>query len=462
MKNSTRDLLNGVWSRFSAPFARGRRDSCACFDGAQTGFASREIFTHALMKFGKTDKGFSRYIATIGIQNFNNVRLAVGYLSMERCVAELGRRTANSDNVISVGRLSPDTLVFLSECPTGTSMRKQIERLQRLLEVEVDVGDGVISAETSIGYQVVDTQEPIEKTLRYAELALDQARENGKAIWEFSEAEYGSAKNRLSLMKEVREGLKNDAFSMQYQPQVNARSGEISGFEALIRWDMPPEGAPNIGDMIELSEKTGDIISITVWTFRRIIQDIEKLESLGLKPTISINVSGVVLSEAEFATHILRKAGKYKDRLVLEVTETALIESPHDAVRNLEMLSEAGFKFSLDDYGTGYSSLEKMRSIPVSELKIDKSFVKDLTTSHHNPLIVRSTIDLAHALELEVVAEGVEDAETMALLAVMGCDIVQGYHISKAMPFDDMVVFLQDETVAERLKSTQSPLALFS
>lgn len=424
--------------------------------------STREDFKSQLLNYSEQPLHGGEYIASIGIHNFTEVRLAVGFLSMERFIHRLAERLCDIKSVVSVGRLNQDSLVLIFECPEGRSLRDLLSSVQRQVGSKIDVGDGVLSAETSIGYCQIVPEIGVEKLMQRVEMAMDQARHSGNTIWRFSEEEISEARNRLSLMSEVRHALAADKFSFAYQPQVNARSGKVTGLEALLRWEEAPEGFPGIGEMIKLSEKTGDILAITIWTFYKVFQDFEAFEELGIHTPISINVSGVVLSEKNFAKHILRKATKYKDRLVLEVTETALIESPHYAVKNLEELSNAGFRFSLDDYGTGYSSLEKMRSIPVSELKIDASFVRDLATSHHNPLIVRSTIDLAHALELEVVAEGVEDAETMALLSVMGCDIVQGYFIGKPMPFEAVVLFLQEGSFEETLKEAQSPFALFS
>lgn len=256
--------------------------------------------------------------------------------------------------------------------------------------------------------------------------------------------------------------LDANQFELAYQPQYDLRHGHIRALEALSRWSSPefPDIAP--AQFIAIAEDHGLIAQLTHWTIERAIRDHCALEAHGLAAPIAVNVSPLLIGDATATERLLAHISRETHRIRVELTETAIIHDPEEALRNLETLSRAGLHISIDDYGTGWSSLAYLQRLPVREIKIDRTFVGQLTRSHRDPLLVRSTIELAHALELEVVAEGVEDIETLALLRAMGCDAAQGYFVAAPMPFEAVKRFLGDRCAIAALATRPSPMALFA
>lgn len=233
-------------------------------------------------------------------------------------------------------------------------------------------------------------------------------------------------------------------FYLVYQPKIHVRNRSVTSAEALIRWQHPRLGLIMPDAFIGLADTSGEIRSITLWTLRKVISDQEHLSGVGHHLRVFINVSGGLLTDRSFIDEACEIVGATGASIGFEITETAVINDPDLAISNLERCTAAGISLAIDDYGSGLSSLAYLKRLPASELKIDKMFVTQLTSSHRDPLIVRSTIDLAHALDMEVTAEGVETPAALALLTVMGCEMVQGYLISPPLKLDEFKSYLQD------------------
>ena len=259
----------------------------------------------------------------------------------------------------------------------------------------------------------------------------------------------------------IQESVQNDLFYVCYQPKVDLRTGLTTGAEALLRTNFQSKSIFSIADIIELAERTGDIRAITKFVLSSVKRDLDSLVGIDPKLQVSVNISAELISHTGYAKQLIKDLDGYAERIILEITETAFVHSPEVAHKNLSELVAAGFKLSLDDYGVGYSSLEQLQRMPIHELKIDRSFISNIQESHRGPLIVRSTIDMAHAMELTVVAEGVEDGTTLALLAIMGCDFIQGFYIAKPMPLTDFQAFLSDQLAADKVKQAQQPASMF-
>lgn len=236
--------------------------------------------------------------------------------------------------------------------------------------------------------------------------------------------------------------LGNDHLRLYYQPKMRARSGEIEGAEALIRWAHPERGLLSPDEFVPECEANGDIRALTEWVLARAVRDQEALARIGHDLPIYVNISAKLIGDAGFTDRLLEIAAPRIKRIGVEITETAMIEDPERGLENLRRMADAGLRIAIDDYGVGLSSLNYLKQLPAHELKIDRAFVSGLSRSHRDPLLVRSTIDLAHALGLQVTAEGVETPAALALLKVMGCDIVQGFLIARPMPLDDLIIFL--------------------
>ncbi len=268
-----------------------------------------------------------------------------------------------------------------------------------------------------------------------------------------------SPESRLHLLRDLQVGMANGEVTLAYQPKLDLRAGTICSAEALLRWSRPDGQQINTGDLVALCEKTGTIKEVTRWTLAAAIADNERFLAAGHSLLVFVNVSGSLLADCDFADDILKMVSQTRAQIGIEITETAVIAEPDIAIGNLDRFAKAGIAIAIDDFGAGLSSLEYLQRLPASELKIDRAFIAELSSSHRNPLITRATIDLAHALDMRVTAEGVDDDLSMALLKIMGCDLAQGYLISRPLDplkFIDFVRgFDADGDQKNRIKTAQ-------
>jgi EAL domain-containing protein (putative c-di-GMP-specific phosphodiesterase class I) len=251
---------------------------------------------------------------------------------------------------------------------------------------------------------------------------------------------------RLSLMGDLHAALDRGQMQLFYQPKLDLVSGHISGVEALMRWRHPEQGMVPPDIFIPAMEQSGLIRRYTAWVLDEAIRQCVAWHDIGLELTMAINLSMYNLRDSQLPAQLemLQKMWKpAPNALVMEVTESAVMSDPHNVSQMLETLAARGIQFSIDDFGTGYSSLNHLKRLAVNELKIDKSFVKDMTSDRDDQAIVRSTIDLAHNMGLRVVAEGVENKAVLDMLVELGCDQAQGYYIAKPMPAAELQEFLK-------------------
>lgn len=290
-----------------------------------------------------------------------------------------------------------------------------------------------------------------------AEAALTEARAADRTV--MHDVLPSSARASRLLAVELGRAIEHDELLMLYQPKIHVRRQEIDSAEALVRWRHPERGMVLPNDFIPAAEQAQIIDRMTLWTIARVIRDQRTLRAAGHDLRIFINISGQLLADAAFVRAACDLVAESDAKLGFEVTETSVIRDPSSAIANLQRFADIGVTIAIDDYGAGLSSLAYLKQLPACELKIDKLFVTQLTSSNRDPLIVRSTIDLAHALEMEVVAEGVETHAALALLTVMGCDMVQGFLISRPIALEALIVFLRDDS---HHQTPQESMASFS
>jgi len=240
-----------------------------------------------------------------------------------------------------------------------------------------------------------------------------------------------------TVLQSIGEALENDEFEIYLQPQVHLDDGSISGFEALLRWNNEAMGSITRDRFITLAERDEVIFPLTRWTFNTALREYRTLVGAGNRAKLSINLSTVLLTDTglqDIISDALAIWGVAPQRLTVEITETAMMINPDESIAAVERLHALGTGISIDDFGTGYSSLAYLEQLPVSELKIDKSFVRRVTDNPHDRRIVQAIIELAHTFEMEVVAEGIETEATAELLRQLGCDIGQGYYFCEPLP----------------------------
>ncbi|MGM0450828.1 MAG: EAL domain-containing protein [Pseudomonadota bacterium] len=286
----------------------------------------------------------------------------------------------------------------------------------------------------------------ITTLLRHAFIAFDQAESGVNHVAVYTEAINPYSERRLTLMTELRRAINEDDLTLHFQPQVRLSSGEVCGFEVLLRWNHPEYGFIPPDEFIPMAEQTGLIRPLTRWVLDRALLFGASMDAAGHPVRIAVNISALNLEEPAFAEQVLElleRHGLPTGRLILEVTETATMINPITALMALRGLYDAGIRLAIDDFGTGYSSLSYIRKLPVHEIKIDRSFVMEMDGNREDATIVRTTINMCHDLGFEVVAEGVESDDTSQLLRTMQCDIMQGYHLSRPMPEEEVAGWIE-------------------
>jgi len=252
--------------------------------------------------------------------------------------------------------------------------------------------------------------------------------------------------HRLTMMGELRKAIANDELVLYYQPKIDLHTRRISGVEALVRWQHPEHGFLPPDEFIPMAERTGLIKLLSITVLKEALSQAEELHKKNLKLSISINLSPSTFLDSDLPDLIIGMLSLYEippAYIIFEITESSMIKDPDLALEILNRLTKRGLKISIDDFGTGYSSLAYLKKLPVNEIKIDKSFVTDMLTSENDAVIVKSIIDLSHNLGLNVVAEGVEDKETVDRLQSLGCDVLQGYYFSKPLSSKDFLEWLR-------------------
>jgi EAL domain-containing protein (putative c-di-GMP-specific phosphodiesterase class I)/GGDEF domain-containing protein len=412
---------------------------------------SRQQFLANLESRRIKDSSTAECVAAIGICRFAHIRAAIGFQLAEQLVDTLTDRVQLAFPTALTVRLAPDTIgVWLQHESAADTIPAILAALRSEFEAYVEIRGHRIFASIRAGYATTTREAAASADiLNRAELALCQARENGRGLQKFSEAEYGNPADRLALLNEMRQGLDSGEVSLVYQPQVCTRTGKVASVESLMRWTSHTRGVVPPSLFIAAAEETDQIRHLTEFAIQQALEDSRSLERDGFPMRIGVNISSRLLTDRDFVEHALRLINGASERVTFEITETAVVDDWKIALENLELFSAAGVRLALDDYGSGLSSLAYVQQLPIHELKIDQCFITQLTTTHRNPLLVRSTIELGHALELEVVAEGVEDAETLALLTVMGCDLAQGYFLGRPMPLPKLVDYLRAGTAQE-------------
>lgn len=292
--------------------------------------------------------------------------------------------------------------------------------------------------------------------MQRADVAMYHAKQNKLGYSVYKSDEDQNSVGRLALVSEFREALEEDKLEVFFQPKLDVKSGSVISAEALLRWNHPVRGYVSPEEFIPLAEQTGLILPLTLWVFRQSLAEWERWQDIGCDISIAVNMSVNCLQFTDLPTILKSILEEYQvpaNRIILELTESLFMKDAERAKIILYSLDELGFELSIDDFGTGYSSLAYLKQLPVDELKIDRSFVMDMLSDENDKVIVKAIIELAHAMGLRTVAEGVENEETLEALIRMGCEIIQGYLIAKPMPGEMMRHFLQTSQEKARAAS---------
>ncbi len=416
----------------------------ACHD-SDSGLPNRIFFEEKITP--KIVGGVAFSLAVVEIQKLADMRAVLTHENISELVRSVAHRL-NGVNISYLAQLSTDTFVF-AHFENGSADTCSSMIIDSFAEPMLVAGI-MVDLRVCIGLTKFPTDgEDLTALLRNANSALDNARSSEQGYGWYDVEHDSLQKDRLSMMSELREGLENGEVQFHYQPKLDLASGKITSVEALVRWFSATRGFVPPDDFISLAEKTGDIRKLTDWALKTAVQQIADWQKEGVDLIVAVNLSTNDLMNVDLPKQILDLLNEHAvpaKLLKLEVTESAVMNDMSRALDVLNMLSAMGLKLSIDDYGTGYSSLSYIKSLPVGEIKIDKSFVLKLVEDDEDKILVRSTIELAHNLGLEVTAEGVENEDSVDLLRKYGCDTLQGYHICRPIPSADIAGFLDEFT----------------
>ncbi|GAB3120675.1 cyclic Di-GMP phosphodiesterase RmdB [Streptomyces calidiresistens] len=394
------------------------------------------------------EEGARFALILIDLDRFRSVNDTLGHSTGDRLlvrVADRVRRAVPPDAAIA--RPGGDEFaVLLPRVGSVTAAQRVARRLTTALGEPLNLNGIRLVVEASAGVAVFpDHAGDAEVLLRRADVAMYTAKQDRDGVQVYDPCRDANTPDRLGLLGDLRRALENRDIALHYQPKVGF-DGRVRGLEALVRWDHPERGPIPPAEFIAIAESSGLMPRLTDYVMETALYRVARWREEGITVPVAVNVSPREVYAPGFAGSVaarLARHGVPAGSLQLEITENVMLEDPEQAADTLAGLTGHGVRMSLDDFGTGYSSLVHLRRLPLSELKIDRSFVSSLAVDAEDAEIVRCTVELAHSLGLVVVAEGVEDRETWERLRELGCDAVQGWLVSRAMPAEETTAWLR-------------------
>lgn len=381
----------------------------------------------------------------INIFGFRGVNDTFGYHNGDLCLQELARRVTSLGGLSA--RLTGGELLWV---PDKILTEEEIKLIKSQLDGDVLSGDLSIPMTVAMGVINCPSETHSSSELfRRMNIVIDEAQITRQFILRFSTGLEEKYTRRLSIITELKKELSNTKgeLALFYQPKLNLVHKKVTAVEALIRWNNAELGFVSPEDFIAVAEHAGFIGEITAWVYQQAIQDIQSFRAQGIDVTVAINISAQDVMNAELLPTILSLLNAYDlppSVLSFEMTEGHLVKNLSEAVQQLTIMRDAGFKIAIDDFGTGYSSLSYLSQLPADILKIDKSFVLKLDKQVSDQNIVQSVILLAHQFGMEIVAEGVENQNSLELLDDYGCEWAQGYHICRPIDAASFVKWLKE------------------
>jgi diguanylate cyclase (GGDEF)-like protein len=370
--------------------------------------------------------------------------LRIAALRIKSCLRSgdvLARLAGDEFTILLANANSPATVAEVAGC------------IQRTMGEPCQAGEHEIFLSASIGMALYPEHgNSADALIRNADIAMNHVKAGGKNGQTFYDrAMHNASHLKVTLERELRQAVREGELVMYYQPQVDGSSGRIVGVEALMRWLHPEKGLRAAGDIIPLAEEIGLLSGLSDWMLESTLADMRSWLDAGLGPVrMSVNISPSYLEQADFIDRVLGSVERHHvpaEWLELEVTESLAIRNFDDAIGKLGFLADAGMRVAIDDFGTGYSSLSYLHRFPLHTLKIDRSFVSEITSASQRAPVVQIILSVARSLELEVVGEGVELPEQVQFLLAHGCNIMQGYLYHRPKPAAEIVQLLRAQTM---------------
>jgi diguanylate cyclase (GGDEF)-like protein len=423
------------------------------FTDALTGLPNRVLFQDRLQQMilgaRRDHKPFAVFI--MDLDRFKDINDTLGHhvgdVLLKEVATRLRTKLRESD---TVARMGGDEFAVLLPTAGEKHAAMAARMLLQALRLPFDIEEHRLDIGASIGIALYPDHGVEATTLvQRADVAMYAAKQGGSGHAFYEQRLDRHSSTRLALMGELRRAVELEQFELHYQPKIDLGTSRVMGIEALVRWRHPREGLVLPDMFIHLLEQSGLIKSLTPWMLNEAMTLSRRLQEQGLLLTISVNLSVRDLQDMNLADTLAEQLAAHRldpAMIELEVTESAVMTEPERALQMLARLAEMGFRLAIDDFGTGYSSFAYLKKMPVNTLKIDKSFVIGMGRDENDAAIVRTSIELAHNLNIRIVAEGVEDETTLERLKKLGCDAAQGLHVSRPLPEGELLVWLRQSS----------------
>ncbi len=422
----------------------------ASSDDPLTGCCNRQMLQdrlkHSMQRAVRGNQPLA--VLSLDLDNFSHVNDSLGHSAGDAIIRQVADRLrAVLRTTDTVGRMGSDEFtVIVEDYANAGNLMHVVKKVVGELTEPFEAGDDSLLLGSSIGIATFpEGGQTVDSLLLHANLAMQQAKSQSGCSYHFYDERINlQAHNQIEFEMQLRRALRHNELELHYQPRVELRSGKIVGVEGLIRWRHPERGllAPN--EFIPLAEETGLIVPMGYWVIARACHDLRILQRRGLHLNVAVNMSfRQFLDSRLLATveRLIQKTGIDPRMLEFELTETAVMQRPEQVQMAMAGMTGLGVRFSLDDFGTGFSSFVHLHSLPINLLKLDRSFVRGIVDCPADRRLVAAMIDMGHSLGLEVVAEGVELRAQMETLRGLGCDQIQGFFISPALPFAELCYF---------------------
>ncbi len=401
-------------------------------------------------------------VMIMDLDRFKEVNDTLGHASGDELLKQVGLRLRDSlRDSDTVARLGGDEFgVLLPKVLDAEAAVAVARKLRTTLEEPFTLHGLALQMEASIGIALFpDHGSDVQSLLQRADVAMYVAKEHPAGCEVYTRERDAYSPDRLTLLTELRRAIDRGQLTLHYQPKADLRTGAIQGVEALVRWEHPERGMIPPDEFIPPAQKTGVIAPLTMFVLDDALRQCRTWALQGMELCVAVNLSTRNLLDVHLPDTVRELLARWEvpaRLLELEITESTILADPVRAMQILARLHEMDIRLAIDDFGTGYSSLAYLKRLPVDELKIDKSFILGMEESENDAVIVRSTIDLGRNLGLRVVAEGVESATAWNRLASLGCDVAQGYYLSRPVPAEQLTEWLRERVASESQRRLRS------
>lgn len=456
-KDKERKLLENALEVNSTELtdANSQLKTMAFYDSL-TGLTNRKLFEEELKLTLKQTQRHQRHIALLffDLDNFKIVNDTLGHDIGDELLVQVGKiiqsRIRSCDTLARWG--GDEFVLLLDELNHIDDCSIIVEDIQKSFSQPIPIAEHKLQISFSIGINIYEEGQSSADMIKNADMAMYLAKEGGKNKYAFYTSKIGDqVLEYVKLNTSLVSAIKNKEFRVFYQPQIEISTGNIVGAEALVRWEHPQDGLIFPDQFISISEEKGHIVEIGKHVLQQACQDMKDWIDKGyFLTTIAVNLSVKQIRQKEFIPmlkNILEQTKLDPSYLEFEVTETMIMNEYGDAFQTLETLRTLGITLSIDDFGTGYSSLSYLKKLPIDKIKIDKSFIDDITNDENDVEITKAIIAMSHSLGLTVLAEGVEDVFQLTILKELKCEKYQGYYFSKAIPADQFEALLKSQKI---------------